>query len=166
MIKELDYYPILAEKLKPEKIRAYYGKDFNTVGHRKRFDMLLFHESTNLPSPIGLEVKLGSHFHQITKGIIEQISGKYKDKKFKCDKENWEGIPQLLAFTTITACEGGIIYGKHYPEASNFFVERICWALHAALLTKNLIQNKFVISYKNKRYCFDNSYIPILGWED
>ncbi len=169
-MKELDYYPILKAKLEKESVRAYYGKDFNAIGHRTRPDMLIFHNLKGLASPIGLEIKTGEHFQQITQGIYDQLHHKYADALFKCDKEKWEGKLKMLAFTTITACEDGLIYGKHYSNASNFFVERICWKLGVALLLYNhptdIKGRRFHISYKNKRYYFNGEVKQIVKWDD
>lgn len=167
-MSEVEYYPKIAGILEKEYgCRVYkYGKNhgdkgFYSVGHRKHFDLLVFHDKNNhIPNPLALEVKINSgnkgKLQDITTGLYEQVTGAYRDKRFCCPKEKWEGVPQY-AFTTISAFEGRPIYEKHYPEAANFFIERFSWRMGVRILRK--IGNKIFVTYNDTCNCLDGSWL-------
>lgn len=175
-MREVEYYPTIINELSRYNCRTYiYGKihgekGFYSVGHRKHFDLLIFNNVGNekyIPNPLALEVKVNNGAYgksegalgDITRGLYDQITGVYRDKVFKCEKENWEGIPKY-AFTTINAFEGKPLYASHYPDSSTFYLERFAWRMGVRVLRK--IGEKHYLTFNGQASCFDGSWI---GWE-
>jgi len=150
-----------------QKIRCYvYGKrdGFVPIGHRKRFDILIFHSRTYLPSPIAVELKPNlAGFSEITKALHDQIPTKYIGQKFSCKKENWEGIPPIFGFTTKNAVFSGVVYTNNYPEAANFYVNRFAWRFDVAVLYK--LDEKYWLSHQNKLICLEDTRIEYHIWQ-
>lgn len=148
------------------KIRCYvYGNEgFMPIGHKKRFDILIFHSRTYIQSPIALKLKPSlAGFSEITKALHDQIPTKYVGQRFSCEKEIWTGIPPIFGFTTKDAVFNGVVYTNNYPEASNFFVNRFAWRFNVAVLYK--LNGKYWVSYQNKLICLEDDRVEHHIWE-
>ena len=153
--RERDFYNVLINKLAQVNIRAYtYGKSgFLPVGHKKRFDILLFtNAGPNMPRTIALEVKIGESFNDINDALHEQIPTNYIGKEFKCVAEHWQGVPDAFGFCTIPGIERGTVYESNHPKCSNFFVDRIAWALGIGVLYG--YSDDIFFAWRNKYFSF------------
>lgn len=178
-MKELDYQKLLSEDLNKEferlKIdaKAYQGNQFKNIEKgksAKRPDLIIFHNINKLhpitkeivlESPIGIEFKLPLKFDRITKGVLDQIKGRYSNETYYLGKDKTKPFKlKSLAFATTTSCSEEKVYSKLYPEASNFFIERFCWRAGVSVLFKG---KEFYWSYRNYRFNLNNKPIGRCG---
>jgi hypothetical protein len=157
-MKELDLHKIVAQDFISNGARCY-SYNFNVGsgrflpdGHKRRFDLLLFHENPELPSPIAIEVKSDGKFGTITRALHGQILGYYEGKNFTCAQEKWRGTPELLILLTETAYEKGIVYTTNFSNASNFYTERFAWRLSKKFGLLFKYHGDWWVSFQNTYY--------------
>lgn len=146
----------------------WYGNGMVPVGHKKRNDLVVFHDLTKLPSPMAIELKTADSFDGITEGLINQVKGDYQNRQFTVEKENWIAKPfPFWCFSTIPAIQYGLIYSKHYPEAANFFIERFAWKCKIGIIKRDQHDiQRLEISYRNARYAFNDRLTQVYSWSD
>lgn len=169
-MKELDFQKLVAEELEKMGARCYsYNRGigrgrFLPIGHRRRFDILVFHNCSTISNPFAIEAKTDGNFSAITKALQDQIKGEYIGKEFTCAAENWKGVPTLFVLLTEDAYAVGNVYTRNHAEASNFFVDRFAWRLTKGKLgvLYRDTQTGWWVSHENK---FTNLFTGETLWQ-
>jgi len=169
--REIDYHVNVKQLLKNTNplLKVYVRNQFRNIKKRKHAlcpDLLV---KLNKPwkvygkqiNNIGIEVKLGTNFNDISKAVFDQAQKTYINETYST--EDWEGKIDLMVITTKPGLTNGFLYDKHldqegekYCEGINFALERFCWKTGTGVL---LIKNGFPsISIKNRRYDLNGVY--------
>lgn len=180
-MKELEAQKIFKEllleqfKAHNQKVQILVGNEFRNVEKKKHLekpDLVIFHKINFqhpiakipiLPSPIGIEYKHSDHLDTITTGVVKQLQNRYLDKIYLNKETKQEFKLNSLAFANTNSVRDGLIYKRHYPEASNFFIERFCWKGNVAVILRTP-KNGLVFSHRNYHYFLNGKYFRDGSW--